>query len=118
MWSSTFRDNMTNSNFINAKKLNSFFSSFRSDRVAVFSAAVPVVTCNWGSVRPLWQAALAHSYHSEENAILHHFFMTLKYKPQYPFTLEATRVIHLEQFILYLCKNSCSFDHQPCFIQV
>ncbi len=42
-----------------------FYLSCRSDRVSVFSAAVPVVAHNRGSVRPTWQTTIAYSYHSE-----------------------------------------------------
>ncbi|XP_056231899.1 major facilitator superfamily domain-containing protein 10 isoform X2 [Seriola aureovittata] len=43
-------------------------SPFRSDRVTVFAAAVPVITYNRCSVRPAWQTAPAPSYHSECDA--------------------------------------------------
>lgn len=52
----------------------------RSDRVPVFSAAVPDVAQNRGSVRPAWKTTLAHSYHSELNATFYHFFVTLQDK--------------------------------------
>ena len=40
---------------------------FRSDWIAFFFAAVPVIACNRGSVRPSWQTTPAYSYHSQYN---------------------------------------------------
>lgn len=43
------------------------FSPYRSDWLTVFSATVPGITCNRGSVRLLWPATPAYAHHSEEN---------------------------------------------------
>lgn len=40
---------------------------YRSDWLTVFSATVPGITCNRGSVRLIWSATPAYAHHSEEN---------------------------------------------------
>lgn len=49
----------------------------RSDWLTVFSATVPGITCNRGSVRLIWPATPAYAHHSEENITFLRLFKVL-----------------------------------------
>lgn len=67
---------------------------FRSHWISVFTAAVRDIASNWSSVRPPWQTAFTHSYHSKSELSqvvleMQERELTLRKLPRELFSLKA-----------------------------